>query len=127
MYSLAALERAAESLCMRSVREGPVLKVLLVGNIAVRLSEEDGRMTRRVTFLKWFTAANALLSGYVTIIFLVQPFTRVMGVLVFITLSGVWATHRLNAEFERLQERLFDRAYDLGKLSPAALTAGAPK
>jgi hypothetical protein len=120
MQSFELLARAADSLGMRASRDGTKLTVLLGEGTALHLSVEGGGLVRSVRFGNvpaWvWTVSSALVGGMATLYFLLYPTNRLTLVLVFLALSGLVRELLTSARNARLQEKLFDRAYDMGKL-----------
>jgi hypothetical protein len=115
MPSLDLLERAAQSLGMTTCRAHSTLEVVLPGAITVGVSEVNDRLASSVR-LGWVRlVAAALVGGSTAIAFLLYPTNRFTEMLVFLTLLGLVQEMLRSARAERLQERLFDRAYDLQK------------
>ena len=114
MPSLDLLERAAP-LGMTTCRAHSTLEVVLPGAITVGVSEVNGRLASRVRVSWWRLVGSALVGGSTAIAFLLYPTNRFTEMLVFLTLLGLVQEMLRSARAERLQERLFDRAYDLQK------------
>jgi hypothetical protein len=115
MPSLELLERAAQSMGMKTSRVRSELEVVLLGAATVSFSEVNDRLASSVR-LGWVRlVAAALVGGSTAIAFLLNPTNRFTEVLVLLTLFGLVQEMLRSARAERLQERLFDRAYDMQK------------
>jgi hypothetical protein len=115
--ALGELKRAADSLGVTASQEGSSLK-MLSGPYGLRLSQENGEMKwtnyyRRVP--AWvFSMGSAVVILAFGFSALTNPNNGWNTLLMFFALFGVLTEMDSRARFQRLQERLVDRAYALG-------------
>jgi hypothetical protein len=103
---------------MKTSRARSALEVALSGGTTVCFSEENGQLARRLRFgpVPFCRAmASTLVGGMASVSFILSPTNPFTAVLVFAALLGLVADMRGSAKVERLQEKLFDRAYDIDK------------
>jgi hypothetical protein len=122
MYTFEAMQRAADSLGMNHQREGASLEVTLAGGLVLRLADDEGHTTQRISHAKpllgWWTAANNIvLTVTLMVVFVFQPLSRWTVVVACLVGTSLLSWCLTSIRSERLRERLFDRAYDMSKPS----------
>jgi hypothetical protein len=121
MHSLKLLERAAESLGMKVSTDGTSLTVESSGRV-LRISQEEGEMKWRRRLGRVPAWCFSAISAFVSVVFIFsalgKPFTGATAVGMWFALLFVLSELESRAGYQRLEDRLVDRAYDLNKYAP---------
>jgi len=119
MPSIEVLERAADSLGFAAEREGPWLKVEVSAGVALRFAPVDGKPETTVRYgltPGWFQKLCFVVMFTTAAAYLVRaPLGRGTVLFSLFFLLTAWGYASLDSKVERAQERLLDRAYDIGK------------
>jgi hypothetical protein len=118
---LEVLQRGAESLGMRVSKDAASLTVESKGRV-LHISEEEGELKWRRQLGRIPAWCFSLLSAFVSLVFIFsalgKPFTGTTAVGMWFALLMVLSEVESKAEYQRLEDRLVDRAYDLTKSPP---------
>jgi hypothetical protein len=119
MPTIEVLERAAGSLGFATSRSGPALKVTVYRGLVLQFAEVDGQPVTTVQYgwaPDWFfRLCTAVAAGAASVSILTAPLGRSTVLLMLMVLGSIWAYGAMERKSERAQERLLDRAYDMGK------------
>jgi hypothetical protein len=118
MPTIDVLERAAGSLGFANEREGPWLKIEVSAGVALRFAPVDGKPETTVRYGTpgWFQKLCFVVVSTTAAIYLVRaPLAGGTVLFSLFFLLSAWGYASLDSKVERAQERLLDRAYDMGK------------
>lgn len=109
---------------MKVSKEGTSLRVESGGRV-LRLSEEEGEMKWRRRLGPIPAWCLSAVSAFVSVVFIAyalgRPFTGASAVGLWFALLNALSEFESRAAFQRLEDRLVDRTYDLSKYAPAEL------
>jgi hypothetical protein len=121
VLSLEVLQRGAESLGMKVSKDAASLTVEFKGRV-LHISMEEGELKWQRRLGRIPAWCFSLLSAFVGLVFIFsalgKPFTGTTAVGMWFALLMVLTEVESRTDYQRLENRLVDRAYDLSKSTP---------